>query len=491
MVAFLVARPTRAVASNPVDWTPWVLETADQFRLDAPPADGSRQTRREIRRLLSLQEERTRAIRRQVRFWNKGPATARWTEVMLDMIVRHRPRVAPAARVLALYHTGLFDALVAAYDSRQAYGRTPPHKLDRRIDPLLRARGTSYPPVQAVIAGAAERLLTHFFPDESPETFVDLARKATRSRLWAGVNYPSDVRAGRRLGHDVADAVIAYGETDGHTSTGFVHQCPNGQTYDATTFCGDEQYWEPTPPIFDVPVGGPVGKWTPWVVDPVDARVGSGIPGPFPYGSAEFMAELQEVMDIDANLTDEQASIATFWDDGPGSFTPPGHWNDIVLDLVRNFNVGTKQTARIFAYLNVAEYDSAIAYFEAKYFWWSIRPITVVRRLCDDPVRLCTKAELEADPSLATEPDWESYLITPNFPSYPSGHSTFSGAAGAVLEHFFPEASGLLNQRADEAALSRLLAGIHFRSDNDDGLTLGRYIAEQIIARALTDGSGL
>jgi len=299
--------------------------------------------------------------------------------------------------------------------------------------------------------------------------------------MWAGVNYLSDVRRARRLGRRVAELFISYGETDGHTNTGFAYPRPEG-----------EQYWEATPPGFeDPPIGGPVGTWKPWVLSSQSqARIESGILGPFAYGSNVFMAELDEVFDIQASLTDAQKQIAVFWDDGLGTSTPAGHWNEIAMDLVRQDGTGTRQTARLFSYLNAAELDAAISYFEAKYFWWSIRPVTVARRLCDNATRLCSNAELDADPSLATYPDWLSYIATPPFPSYPSGHSTFSGAAGAVLAHFFPTQESFVNGLANEAALSRLYGGIHFRSDNDDGLVLGRYISDQVLVRAQSDGSG-
>jgi membrane-associated phospholipid phosphatase len=203
------------------------------------------------------------------------------------------------------------------------------------------------------------------------------------------------------------------------------------------------------------------------------------------------MAELREVMDVKDNLTEGQAQTAIFWDDGPGTYSPAGHWTDIALDLTKNHGLGTKQAARVFAYLGVAEADAAIAVFESKYHWWSIRPVTVVRRLCENGARLCTKEELAADPSLATYPSWDPFIVTPPFPSYPGGHSTFSGAAGAVLAYFFPNNADLVNQWAEEAAMSRLYGGIHFRSDNDAGLVLGRSVASLATTRAESDGSGL
>jgi hypothetical protein len=428
-----------------------------------------------------MKDERTSKVMRRIDRWNKGPATVPWTEEILRMIVKWRPRPAPASRGLAYLHTAMSDALIAASDSRAAHDRTRPAVLDDRVDPVLRSRGSTYPPDQAVVAGAAETILKTLFPLEDPARFERLAKQSAESRLYAGVNYRSDVKRGLALGRDVASVFLTRMQNDGSTSTGPAHPKPEG-----------DGYWIPTPPAFESAIGGPVGKWLPWLMSsPDQARVSSGIPGPSAFDSEEFLNQTMEVVDVSENLTPDEDSIAFFWDDGPGTYTPSGHWNEIALDLVDAYDLGTRQTARVFATLNAVEADAVIAFFEAKYFWWSIRPITVIRRLCESATRFCTNDELEADPSLATYPDWSPIIVTPPFPSYPSGHSTYSGSAAALLSHFFPDAEADLTARGEEAAMSRLYGGIHFREDNEDGLVLGRTLAELGIARAMADGSGL
>ena len=468
-----------APEQTPAEWRPWVLASADQFRSAAPPSDGSRRTRRELDELVRLQSLRTRSIRKQIRFWDRQPLTVPWTRLELRMIKEYRPRPPFSARALSLLHVAMFDALVAAWDSRLAYQRTPPRRLDDRIRPLVPAPGSPYPSPHAVIAGAAEEVLTYLFPSEDASTFDRVADEAVRSRLFAGVNYRSDLTRGRALGRDIGAAVVAYARADRSDSTGYARPRPEG-----------EGYWDPTPPGYETPAGGPVGKWLPWLMsDGGQARRESGVPEPFAYGSEEFIAEVHEVIDGQAELTSDQKQIAVFWDDGPGTFTPSGHWNDIALDLVKATDMGTQQTARLFAYLNAAQADSAIAFFEAKYEWWTVRPVTAVRRLCDDATRLCTEQELADDPSRRTYPDWLPYIVTPPFPSYPGGHSTFSGSAARVLGEFFPSSAGELSRFADEAAQSRFFGGIHFNSDNEAGLTVGRWIGDRALERAATDGS--
>src|SRR5581483_10284805 len=177
-------------------------------------------------------------------------------------------------------------------------------------------------------------------------------------------------------------------------------------------------------------------------------------------------------------------------DDGAGTFTPPGHWFDIAIGLLKSFPISQAKATEAFALLGAAEADSAIAFFDAKYHWWAIRPVTAIWRLCDGGNVLCTDAELQANPARATyRGTWYPIIFTPPFPSYPGGHGTFSGAAGELLTYFFPAAGGTLNQLAVQAANSRLYGGIHYDEDNKAGLVLGRAVAGLAIAWAKSSGS--
>jgi membrane-associated phospholipid phosphatase len=163
------------------------------------------------------------------------------------------------------------------------------------------------------------------------------------------------------------------------------------------------------------------------------------------------------VLAVSRALTPEQRRIAELWADGAGTDTPPGHWNRIALELIRGARLPAKRAARVLAQLNTAQADAFVAAWDAKFAYWSERPVTAIRR--------------ELDPA------WLPLLATPPFPSYVSGHATTSGAASEVLAAAFPREAVRLRALAEEAALSRLYAGIHFRSDNEAGLALGRQVA--------------
>lgn len=180
-------------------------------------------------------------------------------------------------------------------------------------------------------------------------------------------------------------------------------------------------------------------------------------PAPPAWGSPAFKAALAEVRAVADNRTEEQLQIAARWSDGPGTPTPPGRWNLIADGLIDEARLDEEATAHLLAMLNAAIMDAGIATWEAKYRYWLIRPY-------------------QADAAISTP------IGQPNFPSYTSGHGGFSGAASEVLAAAFPTAANVLRAQAEEAALSRLLGGIHYRFDNDQGLALGRRIAALALA---------
>jgi membrane-associated phospholipid phosphatase len=118
-----------------------------------------------------------------------------------------------------------------------------------------------------------------------------------------------------------------------------------------------------------------------------------------------------------------------------------------------------------------------------------VRPITAIWRLCDGGQTLCTEAQVVADPGRAPYRNkWYSPITTPSFPSYPSAHATFSGAASTVLASFFPAAADKITAMAAEAAQSRVYGGIHYPEDSRDGLALGKMVGQLAVARAQLDG---
>ena len=193
-----------------------------------------------------------------------------------------------------------------------------------------------------------------------------------------------------------------------------------------------------------------------------------------------FYTEALEVHDVVKAITPEQRAIARFWSDDPMlSPTPPGHWISIALSILDERKAPAADRADLLARLGVTLADAFIGCWNSKFEYDLLRPITYIKRVID--------------------PKWEALLITPPFPEYPSGHSTQSGAAAAVLTAFFGddvafvdsthEKDGLPNRSfpnfwaaAEEAGISRLYGGIHFRAAIERGLDQGRCIGDHAVA---------
>ena len=333
-----------------------------------------------------------------------GPVT-RWVDLELAEIAAHSTNPPRASRGLALVSVAMLEAARV----RRAHER-------------------------AAVAGAAATVLAYLYPDRA-DAFDELVR-GERPRLALA------------LGRSIGAGVVARARTDGSDAAR------------PTTAPAGPGLWVPTPPGFLPPLERLAGTWRTW-------NIASGSrfrPEPPPaFGSRRYARETREVYELSQSLTEEQKRIADFWADGPGTVTPPGHWNQIAVDLIRTHRLSMRDAARALAALNTAQADAFIACWDAKFTYWSERPVTAIRREIDH--------------------NWLPHITTPPFPSYVSGHSTTSGAASEVLAAYFPTAAASLRARADEAAVSRLYGGIHFTSDNQAGLELGRTIARATVRR--------
>ena len=154
--------------------------------------------------------------------------------------------------------------------------------------------------------------------------------------------------------------------------------------------------------------------------------------------------ECAEVKMYADDLSRERLAIVHKWADGVRTYTPPGHWNDIATEYIRDEKFSEVRAARAYALLNMAMHDAAVACWETKFYYFNPRPS-------------------QMDPSIKTATG------LPNFPAYTSGHSTFSGAAAEVLTYLFPFDQAFFDEQADEASKSRLYGAIHYRSDIEMG----------------------
>ncbi len=444
----LGAGPARAArqegASDPTTWRTWLLDSIDELRPSAP-ADP---TPAEIEELLDFQSRRTDEIAATVARWGSGPAVIPWVMLGLELADEFGLSGPRDARAQALLRTALYDTVLATHDAQAVYPREAPAVADSRLTPmeLVTTDGSAFPSLHAALAGAASTVLTYLFPDAEAGRFDGVAVEAAESRLWAGANYRGDIEAGQALGQAIGERAVARGLGDGSDAT-----------WDGSGRLTGDGTWAPTPPKFvETPVEPLGGTWETWVLPSGDAIR----PAPPPeYGSPLWQAELEAVQDATANRTLEQVRIVDYW----ASKGPFQSFTEYALDAIERHGLDDAHTARVLALMSVTQADAVIAVWDAKYTWWSVRPITV-------------------------DPDLDLLLPTPPYPSYPSGFSAIAGAAAVVLGHLFPRAEVGLLASAAEAAAQRCWSGIHFPLDDDIGLDMGYQVGRLVNSIARGDG---
>ena len=359
--------------------------------------------------------------------WGRTAPSIAWTDIVVELIVKYQQNPLRATRVLALTNAAMHDALVLCAREHCGHAAT-----------------------RVAQHAAAGRVLRHMYPQESPGRFEALARSASFASVIAERG-DENVAHAWGIGTGVAQRAIARALDDGADRPRDLSARPRERP----------GLWRAAPPlnIYD-PAEPRAAEWRTWVL-----TGGSEIEPqpPIEYGSAAYWAEVEEVRRVAASLTARQKKIAEDWNLDLGTVTPAGVWNLHARGLALERGLDTAQTARLFAALNAAMMDAFIACWHAKYKWWTQRPVTAIRGKLD--------------------PQFLPHIVTPPFPSYVSGHSSASGAASVVLSAFFPEKAEEFRRMAEEAAVSRLYGGIHFTSDNAEGLTLGRRIGERVVAR--------
>lgn len=419
-----------------------------------------------------------------------GDVTTSWNAALLEMArestnvlstgILVKPPPPMIARYLAMVHGAMFDAMNATTGIYHGYAFSTQSPM-------------AASPVSAA-AQAAHTVASHLYPTPHQVELWD----ATLNEILATVPDGPAKTTGLQLGRQAAEAMIAKRANDGSELS---------SDYSPTNEAGR---WNPTPPSF---IEATLPQWpnvTPFALTNGDQFRPAAPPA---LDSQLYAAAVDEVMLIGAKSsslrTVEQTEIANFWADGGGTATPPGHWNEIAVDVALSQGLSAFETARLFALLNFALADAGISSWDAKYHYDMWRPIDAIR-------------EAAQDGNHATQPvsDWEPLLITPSFPTYTSGHSTFSGAAASVLTAVFGDnfaftaradrgSSGqwppsndtsLLDVRsftsfwdaAQEAGDSRIYGGIHFRFDNTAGLDSGALVGTWVInhALAITRGDG-
>jgi membrane-associated phospholipid phosphatase len=415
-----------------------VIGSGAQLRVPPPPDQAA--TTKELEELSRLAATRDPAALDRVAYWDTGSPSYRWSEIAVAEHLKVGTPWQIAARDLALMHIAIYDALVAAWDSKYAYKRPRPSAASAALATAIpNPPSPSYPAEHAVAAAAASEVLAYIFPDRA-DHFRQLAEEEARSRLIAGVNYQSDIATGMALGKQVAALVIARGKADG-TDAKWTGSVPTGPGK-----------WTGTNPI--LPMNG---TWKPWVLSsPSEFRPGP----PVPYDSPEKAAEIAEIKTFPR--TPQTNNEALFWEAAVGGLRAYQYWNEQLSKKTLEYRLDSNppRAARAFVLPFVTLYDVSIACWDAKYAYWAIRPVQL-------------------------DPEVRPVFATPNHPSYPAAHACASISIARVLGYLFPRDAEAFATLGERAAESRIWAGIHYRSDIVAGRKLGIAVADKVIERAM------
>lgn len=397
-----------------------------------------------------------------------------WTTTSNDpytnRIVPSQPPM--VARNLAMLHTAMFDAVNAIDGTYESYAYS-------EAGPASASLGSA-------IAWAAHTVGNALYSDADERSVWDASLAESLATILDG----AAKELGRSVGIQAAQAMLAkrMGDLDVPTRPNLESTTPGG--------------WRRTAPDYLPPL---LPKWPnmkPFALQRSDQFL--SVPPPA-LDSTQYAAAVDEVMRLgeinSSQRSPEQTEIATFWADGAGTATPPGHWNRIASDAILNSDMDLVDSSRMLALLNIAMADAGISSWNTKYHYNLWRPI--------DAIRLA-----DQDGNSGTQPEtlWTPFLKTPPFAAYTSGHSTFSAAAAKVLTEIYgdnfafssssdplsglsqrPLAESLLLHRsytsffeaAQEAGMSRIYGGIHFAFDNSAGQLAGTQVGQWTMDKML------
>jgi hypothetical protein len=439
----------------------------------------------------------------------KDNVVLRWNQAIIEAIRTTRTPPPIAARAFAITHTCIFDAW-AAYDEVA---------LGTRLGDGLRRPKTERAAADRdeVISFAAYHALADLFPSQKT-TQLDPMMLAMGYLTDDG---PLEAHTPSAVGKVACDAVLKFRHSDGSNQLGDLHP---GAYSDYTAYnpantsemLRDPNRWQPlvvngAQQRWQLPHWGRVAPFG--LSSAAQFRADILSQGPIVYPSAGYWKETMDVVELSAQLGDREKVIAEYWADGPGTDTPPGHWNRIAQSVSRRDRHTLDEDVKMFFILGNALMDASIAIWDAKRSTDSIRPVSIVQSLFSSREILAW-----AGPGLGTRTiygrNFRSYLPTPPFSSYVSGHSGFSAAAAEILKRFTgsdyfgesytaPPGSSLIesglkpaseitlswqtfSEAADQAGISRRYGGIHFECDDLAGRALGRLVANEVWVRAMT-----
>jgi hypothetical protein len=395
-----------------------------KFQLEASfsPVNAT-ELQQEMAKIIELQEGINEEDIRVMNYWNASYPSYRWHQIMMETSSAQKGHK-NGGRVVIL-HLSIYDALTEVWKHKKQHQVSAPFRQNSNVQKLGRERAYStFICEWSAVAGAAQEVIGYYFPDRKP--YLDsLLAQFKEARLKTGLQLPSDIAKGMAIGQQIAQQYIEYAKTDRTDRT-----------------------WEGQVPKADSLWSGKPGKWDPmkrqWrpltLLSPDQFR-----PAPPPTDWSTDMEELRRF-----NATHQTSDIAWKWKSTPV-------WDKLLERKILEYDLGPLEAAFASAVFHTARFDGIIAAWDGKYHYWGIRPFQY-------------------------DPEFKPILVdTPNFPGYPAGHTTVAGSIATALSFLFPQDEQLFHEMAKECSESRFEGGVHFRTDNEVGLTVGHQVGSQVV----------
>ncbi|MAY82982.1 MAG: haloperoxidase [Flavobacteriales bacterium] len=435
----------------------------------------------------------------------------KWSEMAITATAydteRFKPRPTITSRYLGLIFVAVFDAW-SRYDEKAI----PVYMdgVERRPEEERNLENKE----KAISYAAYRAMCEYYFTDSAmfADFMVELGYDPTNNSM--------DPNTPEGIGNLAAKAVIEARKGDGANQYG-EEEGSNGESYyDYTGYEPmnpvdsniDLSRWQPK--YFSDGKGGKFapGCLTPYwdKVEPVALKSGNQFrPGPPPaIGSEQLKKEVKEVIDMQANLTDEQKALVEFMRDGPQSVQQAGHWLKFAQEVALRDNHTLDEDVKMFFYNQVVAMDAFIASWDSKMYYDFARPYALVHKYYEDQIIKAWAGEGKGWEEMKGQ-QWRPYspetFLCPPFPSYTSGHSTISGGCAEALKlwtgsdefgsevelvaGYLTEPDNLgdtvvlkfptFSKTAEMAGISRVYGGYHIQADNVAGLELGRDVARE------------
>ncbi|MEM6316574.1 MAG: phosphatase PAP2 family protein [Bacteroidota bacterium] len=383
----------------------------------------STELKQELVEIIASQKGMSEEDIRTVNYWNAAYPSYLWHQIMMEISRAHKGHKNGGR--IAILHLSIYDALSEVWKHKKQHQSAAPFQQNSDIQQLSRKNAySSFVCEWSAAASAAHTVISYYFPNRKP--YLDsLIVQFKEARLQTGLQLPSDVEKGMAIGQLIANQYIEYAKTD-RTDRIWEGKIPESDSL----WTGTPSKWGPTK-----------RQWRPLTLaSPEQFR-----PAPPPTDWTEDMEELRQF-----NATHTTSDIAWKWKSAPV-------WDDLLERKILEYDLNPFEAAFAGAVFHTARFDGIIAAWDGKYHYMGIRPFQY-------------------------DPEFKPILVqTPNFPGYPAGHTTVAGSIAAVLSFLFPQDEDLFRKLAKECSESRFEGGVHFRTDNEVGLTVGSKVGGRVV----------